>query len=62
MQMEWLDIEPQTSIVYNKCISTFLFYNLANYGYRPPDDGFMEIESCGNKYEMCWYEILWLTV
>ena len=37
---EWIDIEPHTDTLYNKCKSTFQFSNLAKYGHGPPEDGF----------------------
>ena len=37
---EWIDIQPHTDTLYNKCKSTFQFSNLAKYGHGPPEDGF----------------------
>jgi len=39
-QTEWIDIQPHTDTLYNKCKSTFQFSNLAKYGHGPPEDGF----------------------
>ena len=37
---EWIDIQPRTDTLYNKCKSTFQLSNLAKYGHESPEDGF----------------------
>jgi hypothetical protein len=39
-QTEWIDIQPHTYTLYNKCKSTFQFSNVAKYGHGSPEDGF----------------------
>ena len=39
-QTEWIDIQPHTDTLYNKCKSTFQFSNLSKYGHGQPEDSF----------------------